>query len=316
MLDLRDRKILYALNEDARQSYSSLAKKLRLSKQVVRYRIQRLEEEGIIQSYHALIDWRALGYNSLRIYIRWQNITPEIEREVYDYLRSDDRFMWSVKLEGEVDIAFYVWVKSVLEFSEKWFAFLKRYGKYILNQEIYESVSMNHYPLKPLIEESQIGEKIIGLSEPQEVDKVDGELLKALTENGRMSLLMLAQRIEMTPKGTNYRIKRLERIGVIQGYYTLINMEKLGYVSYKIDFYLRTLDRLQEMEEFAKQHPAIIARMRTIGGADYEIELLAKTVVEMRKIIEEIRIRFPEEVDHFRIHRFEYTLKQIYLPGA
>jgi hypothetical protein len=70
-----------------------------------------------------------------------------------------------------------------------------------------------------------------------------------------------------------------------------------------------------EMEEYAKQHKNIVYRMRTIGGPDFEIELIVKDVFEMRQILNEIKKRFSSSINHHKIHRFEYTIKQIYLPG-
>ena len=45
-LDLKDRKILYQLDLNARQSNAEIAKKTRLSKDAVGYRIKKLEEQG------------------------------------------------------------------------------------------------------------------------------------------------------------------------------------------------------------------------------------------------------------------------------
>jgi len=47
-IDLKDRKILYHLDLNCRQSNAQIGKKVRLSKEVVNYRIKRMEEEGII----------------------------------------------------------------------------------------------------------------------------------------------------------------------------------------------------------------------------------------------------------------------------
>ena len=99
------------------------------------------------------------------------------------------------------------------------------------------------------------------------------------------------------------------------GYYALIDETKLGYVFYKIDFYLNDMTRLKEMNEYAKQHKNVVYRMRTIGGPDFEIEVIVKDVIEMKRIINEIRERFPDIIGHYRFHRFEYSIKQIYLPG-
>jgi len=84
-----DLKLLFELNWNCRQTHTALGKKLRISKQVVSYRINQLEKQEIIKSYHALIDWRKLGYNSIRVYLKWHNITPEIEKQIYEEMKKE-----------------------------------------------------------------------------------------------------------------------------------------------------------------------------------------------------------------------------------
>ena len=55
-LDLKDRKILYELDSNARQSNSEIAKKVGLNKNTVNYKINRMTEEGIIAGYYTVID--------------------------------------------------------------------------------------------------------------------------------------------------------------------------------------------------------------------------------------------------------------------
>lgn len=315
MLDKTDKKLLFELNWNARQTHTDLAKKLRVSKQVVSYRIKQLEKSGIIKSYHAVIDWRKLGYNAIRVYLKWQNIDLQKEEEVYEQIRKDPFFMWSIRFEGDIDIAFYVWIKEIQEFAKKWFDFIAKYKKYILKYEIYESVEMIHYPMKFLVDKYEAEELIIGREKKLNYDNVDYEILKILTENGQTPITEIAKRINLTPKAALYRLKNLEKKGIIIGYYALIDETKLGYVFYKIDFYLNDMSKIKEMNEYAKQHKNVVYRMRTIGGPDFEIEVVVKDVIEMKKIINEIRERFPSVISHYRFHRFEYTIKQVYLPG-
>ena len=47
-IDLKDRKILYQLDIDSRQSYSQIAKKVGVSKNVLVYRINKLIEKIFI----------------------------------------------------------------------------------------------------------------------------------------------------------------------------------------------------------------------------------------------------------------------------
>ena len=315
MLNLTDKKLIYELNKNCRQTHTALAKKLKVSKQVISYRIAQLEKKEIVKSYHALIDWRRLGYNSIRVYLKWHNINPKIENQIYQDLKKDPLFMWTVKFEGDIDIAFYLWVKSIPEFSKKWFAFIAKYKKYILKYEIYESVNMVHYPMKPLLEKFTTEEKGIGNEDKVDYDEIDYEILKAMTENASLSIVELANRIKLTPKAAIYRLKKLEKKKIILGYNALVDTNKLGYKFYKIDFYLNDLSRIKEMFEFAKQHKNIVYRMRTIGGPDFEIEVMIKDVLEMKKVVNEIREMFSDTIEHYLFHRFEYTIKQVYLPG-
>ena len=147
------------------------------------------------------------------------------------------------------------------------------------------------------------------------MDKKTKRILYELSKNSRLPLKQLAKKISLTPKAVLYRLKKLEKSGVILGYNALIDNNKLGYRFYKIDFYLNDLSRIREMFEFAKQHKNIVYRMRTIGGPDFEIEIMVKDVIDMNNLIKEIKERFSKVIEFSRFHRFEYTIKQVYLPG-
>ena len=314
-MDKLDHKLLFELNWNARQTHSNLAKKLRVSKQVIAYRIKKLEDQGVLQSYHAVIDWRALGYNALRIYLKWENISLDKETEVYERIKNDPLFMWSIRFEGDIDIAFYVWVQDLQTFAHKWFDFIAKYKQYILKYEIYESVEMIHYPMKFLVDHPKPDQLVIGRNTKETYDSKDYDILKAVTENAQTPITEIAKRIKVTPKAAVYRLRNLEKKGIILGYYALINTDKLGYEFYKVDFYLNDLSHLHEMNEYAKQHKNVVYRMRTIGGPDFEIEIVVKDAIEMKQVINDIRKRFPKQIKFYRFHRFEYTIKQIYLPG-
>ncbi len=307
--------MLYELHWNARQTYSALAKKLRVSKQVIGYRVKQLEKQGIIKSYHAVIDWRTLGYNAIRVYLKWRDINLEKEEEVYRHIKEDPLFMWSIRFEGEIDIAFYVWVKDIQEFAKKWFIFISKYKKYIQKYEMYESVDMIHYPMKFLIDKPETEELVIGREKEADYDKLDYDILKVITEHGQTPITEIAKTINLTPKAAIYRLKNLERKKIVLGYYALIDETKLGYVFYKIDFYLNDMSRIKEMNEYAKNHKNVVYRMRTIGGPDFEIEVIVKDVIEMKRIINDLRTKFPDVISYYRFHRFEYSIKQIYLPG-
>ena len=83
-LDLKDRKILYQLDLDSRQSFAQIGRKVGLARNSVSYRINRMEEEGIIQGYYTVIDCFKLGYSSLRFYLTYQYASPQIKKQILE----------------------------------------------------------------------------------------------------------------------------------------------------------------------------------------------------------------------------------------
>ena len=80
-LDMLDKKILFELEKDASIPVSILAKRLKRSKEVINYRIQRLEREKILLGYSAIVDTAKFNYFTFRVYIKWQNITNDEKKE-------------------------------------------------------------------------------------------------------------------------------------------------------------------------------------------------------------------------------------------
>ncbi len=66
-LDLKDRKILYELDFNCRQTCSQIGKKVGLSSEVVNYRINKLEEEKIITQYQVALDLDKIGIIQFKI---------------------------------------------------------------------------------------------------------------------------------------------------------------------------------------------------------------------------------------------------------
>jgi Lrp/AsnC family leucine-responsive transcriptional regulator len=314
-LDKLDRDILFELNYDCRRSDSVIAKKVSKSKQVVRYRIRKLEKIGVISSYNALIDFRILGFNSIRIYFKLRNISPGKEKEMYEYMRNNDLFLWTVNLEGDVDIAFYVWIKDIEQFYSEWEDFFELYRKYILRQEVYLSINMIHYPLKIFKIPEIIDEWNIGKNKNKiDIDINDLNILRILSRSANKPTVEIAKDVGMSPKSVAYRIRQLEKKKVILAYNAIIDETKIGYNMFKVDFYLFTHSRINQMHEFAKRHRNIKNVMRTIGGPDFEIEVMVKNINELKKVIDEIRSKFSRDIDYWRYNRFVRTIKQVYLP--
>ncbi len=61
MLDARDLAILTALQDDARATYADVGSKVGLSASAVHDRVRKLEHQGVIRGYRAVLDPEAIG---------------------------------------------------------------------------------------------------------------------------------------------------------------------------------------------------------------------------------------------------------------
>mgnify|MGYP000094311830 CR=1 FL=1 len=84
-LNKRDQKLLKILDLDARQSNIQIAKKLKISKNVVNYNIKRLEDEKLIKGYNTLVNASKLGYFFFRVYVDFYERDINVDDELIKY---------------------------------------------------------------------------------------------------------------------------------------------------------------------------------------------------------------------------------------
>jgi len=63
MVDDLDRKIIRALNQNARRSFREIAKELGISVTAVIHRIKKFEEAGVIKGYVPIVDFESFGFD-------------------------------------------------------------------------------------------------------------------------------------------------------------------------------------------------------------------------------------------------------------
>ena len=62
----------------------------------------------------------------------------------------------------------------------------------------------------------------------REIDNIDIKILQELESDGRLSIVDLAQRVNLTNTPCSERVKRLERSGYITGYRATLDLDKMG----------------------------------------------------------------------------------------
>jgi Lrp/AsnC family leucine-responsive transcriptional regulator len=100
-LDDIDLKILDLLLQDGRMSHTTIGKETDLSGPSVYARVQRLEREGIIKGYTALLAPGKVG-RALAAFVRIRTQTPGYDREVFErFIRQEEQIVECHDIDGE-----------------------------------------------------------------------------------------------------------------------------------------------------------------------------------------------------------------------
>src|SRR3989338_4980146 len=99
-LDVKDRKILAQLDTDARKSFNQIGKKVGLSKEEIKYRIDRLQEQDIIVRFHTVVNYFKLGVVKFKLYLRLTNANKEKLEEIAQYFFKNHSTEWVVLTTG------------------------------------------------------------------------------------------------------------------------------------------------------------------------------------------------------------------------
>jgi len=315
-VDKLDRKILFELDKDARQPFSQVAKKVRASKQVVAYRIDRLVKNGAISGFFTAIDHSKLGFFSFRVYIKLRNISPEKQKKMVDYINKNDDIWWFVTVDGYWDIDFVILVKDVFDYYSIWEKFIGSYKQYIYK---YETVVYSHihgFPKSYLIDKKNEDRGFI-ISSKRELlqpDDLDLKILRILSKNARIETTEIAKQTSTTVKTIVQRIKSLEERKIIVGYRAGIDLKTIGYRYYKIIFYLLDTRKINAMKSWALNHPNVPFINKTIGGGDFELEIHSKNHEEFHAILNEFKALFHDSIDHYYYFWVIEEYKMIYYP--
>ena len=108
------------------------------------------------------------------------------------------------------------------------------------------------------------------------LDSIDQQIITLLQSNGKMNNKEVANKIGLSVTPTFERIKRLERIGVIQGYTALINRKAIGKdlkVVCQVSLKSHEKDGIDVFENAIKELKEVSHAYHVAGATDYMLTI-------------------------------------------
>ncbi|MFA5173670.1 MAG: Lrp/AsnC family transcriptional regulator [Candidatus Pacearchaeota archaeon] len=315
-LDLKDRKILYELEQDSRQSLNEIAKKVRLKKETVFHRIKNLEKQGIIKKYLLEINSYKMGYEFYSILLRYKDTTPNIEEKIYNFLKNNKNVGWLTKCEGAWDINLTVITKGNLKLKDFLDELITKFGDYISDKQIFTTTELTYFKRGFWLDKPHTKTITTGTSDIAEIKEADYKLIRILSNDARKPLVDIGNILKTDAKNVAYKIKKYEKEGIIQGSKILVDFTKIGYKFYKTYFSLKNTneEKIKKLFEFLQNSKNIIWATKMIGSYDLSIEMEVKDTEEFRKILDNLKLNFSDIINkHESLLVFEEAVLN-YLP--
>jgi Lrp/AsnC family transcriptional regulator for asnA, asnC and gidA len=300
-LDIKDRRILYEIERNSRQTDSDISRIIGTSKQVVRYRIANLIKRGIIKTFQTSINLSKLGLNVYgNIYFKLQNITPEREQEIIHYLIGLPEVVYLASIGGQYEISIVLFARTLPEFMKKLNQITSKYPDNLNNRTIALRIATQKFNKEYLLEgkEKKIKteKKFILLEEDayqqqQELENIDLEILKLLTKNSRTSLVEMSKITKKPVSTLHFHLKKLITSKVISGFPALLDLKKINIQNYKMFIFLT--DQSEKIEkklyQFCENHPNITWFFKTLAEWTHEIRIEVENQEKYQNIVKQIR---------------------------
>lgn len=123
----------------------------------------------------------------------------------------------------------------------------------------------------------------------RDLDKIDRRILHELELDGRISIVDLATRVNLTNTPCSERVKRLERSGYITGYRALLDMEKLGLGHLTVvQVSLAATAGENSLDSFNKAVRAVpeVERCLMVAGSfDYLLTVRTRDIMHFRQVL-------------------------------
>jgi DNA-binding Lrp family transcriptional regulator len=292
-----DKKIVYELGKDSRQSYKQVAKNIASKKEVVAYHINELLSKGIITKFVPVFSLSRLGIISHKIYLRLRGLTSEKEEKLMNELIKNENVAWVAKSVGRWDLLLGFYAKNIIEFSRIKDSILSRLSKYVEDYDITFIEDAFVLNRDYLIENKRRERKefsFAGELANEKIDKIDFKIISVMKNDARKTLLEIAKQLNLDARTIKNRLRELEDKKILQGQTIFLDLNKIGFQLHKlcITFDNYNIDNFREVVDYCKENLNVVHIIKSLGSWELELEIEDNNLQSIYKFIKELKNKF------------------------
>jgi DNA-binding Lrp family transcriptional regulator len=319
-LDPSDKKILFSLMNNSRAPISVISKETHLSREIVNYRMAKLEEEGVITGYIARINQPLFCTGVALVHFKLTRSGSQRFNEIVSFIRVHPLINWCIETCGTADLALTILYNTPKDLGDTLTELSNFIGNNLKEHKILLYIEEYKFDRSGLITEkpsSYSKHKIVTFDKPKRLflDDIDVNIVSVLAKDCRTKNAEMAKALHVTEDVIRLRIKNLEKKQIITGYTISVDADKLGYEAYQMSVNIEQMtdNVINKIKYYVQTNPYIVFCARTSGRYNITINIHARNRAHFNTILLEIRAALPEIID-YEFQLGMKTYKEVFVP--
>lgn len=292
MTDDVDKLILFELLQDCRQPLAKIAKAVKLPQQTVSYRIKKLEESKVIKKYTIDINYPKLGYSRHSLYLDLRSIAASEVNNYLKHLTDMREVSCCYMLHGVSQWKVYVsvWTKDIQRYDEIQTKIITKFRKHLKNYLSFQSVKSWSYFARVLNPNKKAKVDIKESPQNISVSDIEWKIIDKLRSNSNLPVNQIAKELKTTHNTVIRKIKSLRDKGIIERFYPIIDVNKVGLKEYT---FISRIDpshsvQLEKFLKYAQSDSRFCILIKAVGYVNLYYAFYTKSDEELKEIMHKI----------------------------
>ncbi len=281
----KDRDVLSLIQSMASLSVAEIGKSLSMRAHVVRRSIEQLRNAQAIIPY-VPINTAVLGLSEYHVFLSGIGYFSSSMKGVVKSVLEHDFVPFASEHAGQLQ--FSVWAKNPNDLCTLLDGILKNVpvgvSKTVILRRCYHSFTAGALTPRATPE---YGLGLFG--HVATIDEIDHKILRAISASNSLSGADVGRTIGMPASTVEYRVRRLQREGVVLEPRYTVNQEKLGLQRFYVRLKVRSpVDVRDDLMQLACRMPEIASIAEVIGAWDFELGVVMRTAFQTNEVLARI----------------------------
>lgn len=318
-MDAIDRKILVELIKNARAPISKIAKVPRLTREIIRNRIPRLIESGIIKSFIARIHQPYFCTGVANLTLKLLKFDSGKNNELIEQLVNYRNINWVTELCGTSDLMCTFLYKDLEDLSDIVSGITNIFGTNLQDHQLSMYIGEFKFDRTGLITQSPTTfptETKFSESRNISLSKEDLIILRELSKDCRIKNNALSKLARISEDAVRIKIRRMEKLGVIRGYTIVLNSSAIGYESYQVGLQMEQMNKntIAKIRHYVNENPYITFCVRTSGKYNIMLAIEVKNRTQFKDELQSLRTFFSDEIRNYEFQMSLTDHKEVFIP--